>query len=181
MRNAFKLLGVLATVMVALCSSASAMCCGGGMGGGIGGGMSRGGGVNMVTTGGGGSRARTSEDKVTSKPDMPAAATVIVLNTKAWDNAYAQLNLTTEQQQKVDALLSDLKATAERLTKEQSDARAAYEKAVTQTVISETARKVMDAADAIKYFNPNTKFDLGIASILNSTQKDKYRELKMKS
>jgi hypothetical protein len=94
---------------------------------------------------------------------------------------YAQLELTREQQQKVDALLSDLRATAEKLNKDQSEARSAYGKAVTQTVIMDTARKVLDAADAIRSFNPNAKFDLGIAGILSVAQKAKYRELKAKS
>jgi len=178
MRNVLRLLSVLAAV--AVCSRASAMCCGGGMSGGMGGGVARGGGVTW-TGSNGGYRAARSEDKVTSKADLPAAATLTALNTKAWDNAYTQLSLTTEQMQKVDALLAELKSTADKLAKEQSESRSAYDKAVTQSVIMESARRVIDAADAIHNFNPNTKFDLGIAAILNSQQKAKYHDLKMKS
>jgi hypothetical protein len=178
MRIAISLLSLLAAVT--LCSSASAMCMGGGMAGG--GGVSRGGGgISASWTGSGNRGTKNSNDSVGTKADLPAAATLVALDTKAWDNAYAQLNLTSEQQQKVDALLADLKATADKLAKDQKEARAAYDKASTQTVIYETARKVMDAADAIKGFNPNTKFDLALASILTADQKTKFRELKMKS
>ena len=175
MRIAISLLGVLAAVT--LCSSASAMCCGGGMAGGA-----RGGGSFTWTGNNGGTRATTkSSNDASTKSELPAEATLVSLDTKAWDNCYAQLSLTSEQQQKVDALLADLKATAAKLSKDQKDARDAYGKASTQTVIYESARKVMDAADAIKNFNPNTKFDLGLASILSYEQKTKFRELKMKS
>jgi Spy/CpxP family protein refolding chaperone len=151
------------------------------MGGGMSGGAMRGGGGISVSGACGARKTRTSDEQAASKPELPTAAELGQLNTKAWDNVYSQLELTSEQQQKVDALLSELKSTADKLAKEQAEARSAYGKAVTQTVIMESARKVMDAAEAIRNFNPNSKFDLGIAGILTVAQKAKYRELKQRS
>jgi len=141
----------------------------------------RGGGISVGGTCSARNKPKTSDEPAASKAELPTAAELAQLNTKVWDNVYSQLELTSEQQQKVDALLSELKSTADKLAKEQAEARSAYGKAVTQTVIMESARKVMDAAEAIRNFNPNSKFDLGIAGILTVAQKAKYRELKQRS
>jgi hypothetical protein len=167
-------LGVVCAL--ALCADASAMCSGGGM---VSGGGSRGG-ARVVGGGGGGGRAEKKTAEKLEKAPMPAAVSVATLDSSRFDRVVSALKLTDEQVKKLDALRADVSNQVTSLSRQQNDARSAYEKASSESAYYEAARGVMDAINACKSFDANKRFEAGVLAILTLEQKTAYRDL-MKS
>jgi hypothetical protein len=171
MKAVLAVLGVICAA--ALCADASAMCAGGGMG--FGGG---GGGASLVG-GGGGSRGEKKTAKL-EKAAMPAAVSVSSLDSSKIDSILPALKLNDEQSKRLETLRSEVKQQLTALSKQQNDARSAYEKAATESAYYDAARGVMDAINACKSFDANKRFEAGMLAILTVEQKTAYRDL-MKS
>jgi hypothetical protein len=67
------------------------------------------------------------------------------------------------------------------LADSQNQSRKAYDQCKTEPAARAAAQSVATAMDACKAFDPNAKFESGLANILTLEQKQKYRELLAKA
>ena len=161
-----------------ICSDASALCAGGGF---MGGGRSMGaGGVIGASGGGGGGGGVRKPEKKFVKWELPGAVEPAKLDTTRFDEAMSALSLTDEQRAKIEAAKKDIRDNSEQLAKTQNEARSAYSSSPGEVTCTMAARDVMQAASAIKSFDPKLKFESVLGIILTSDQRAKYRELMTK-
>lgn len=175
MRSGFLAAFVLLAVSF-ICSDARALCSGGGF---MGGSRMGGGGVIGASRGGGGGGAH-KPDKKFNKWELPAAVEPAKLDTTRFDEATTALSLTDEQRTKIEAAKKEIRDASEQLAKAQNEARSAYSSSPGEVTCSLAAKDVMQAAAAVKSFDPKLKFESMLAIILTPDQRAKYRELVMK-
>ena len=156
----------LRPLMLLATFSLSAWSMGGGMGGGMSGGM------------GGAQRAKKKSEF--KKWELPAAAEAAAPDTSAFDACAGELGLAEAQRQSLVQAKAELLKEAERLRKEQAEARAAYEKipADDEPAARVAVPKVLAAAQACKAFEPRRKWDQALNEALSAAQWSQYQKAK---